>query len=95
MQILCIMKKSRRCYMNICYFNTKHLLNVGGGRRKLKHKDQIQKTQFLMGVELPRTSKGLPVKIQAQYGGGGNEYLPPIASCRVSANFYKLGSCPL
>lgn len=42
---------------------------------------------------MPLDFKGFTAqKPDSQYGKG-NKNLPTTASCRVSANFYKLGSC--
>lgn len=42
----------------------------------------------------PVDFKGFTAQKPDSYGSG-NKNLPTTASCRVSANFYKLGSCPL
>lgn len=79
--------------MNICQFNTKYLLNVG--ERKKQHKKQRPDSPDAVSsvCRTPLDFKGFTAqKPDSQYGRE-NKNLPTTASCRVSANFYKLESC--
>lgn len=65
---------------------------VGGGVKKQRPESP---DTISSACRTPMDFKGFTTqKPDSQYGRG-NENLPTIASCQVSANFYKLGSCPL